>query len=116
MLESAGPPRPISQAGPRGLTLPPTGTCHTLNLGFGALWLLFSTLDFGTKQAQDYSRQIAAFVPLSSPNLPLLPRSGNANTFQYPPTANIIRKINQLEEPPKLNTFPIPLTPDFGPL
>lgn len=48
--------------------------------------------------------------------LPLLPRSGNANTFQYPPKANIIRKINQLEEPPKFNTFPIPLTTDFGPL
>lgn len=52
----------------------------------------------------------------SFPNLPLLPRSGNASVFQYPSKANIIRKINQLEEPPKFNTFPIPPATDFGPL
>lgn len=74
------------------------------------------TWDLGTKQAQDRGCPTATSVPLSSPNLPLLLRSGSTHTFQYPPKANIIRKINQLEGPPKFNTFPIPLATDFGPL
>lgn len=75
---------------------PHTGTCCTINLGHGALWLLFSTSDLSTKQAQACGRRSAVCAPLFSqpPSLPL--RSGNANTFQYPPKANIIRKINQL--------------------
>lgn len=54
------------------------------------------------------------FGPLSSPNCPLLPCSGNANAFQYPPKANIIRKINHWGEPPKFNTLPIPPGTDCG--
>ena len=54
--------------------------------------------------------------PLFSQPPSLLPRSGNANALQYPPKANIIRKINQLEEPPKFNTFPVPPGTDFSPL
>lgn len=79
------------------------------------MWLLSSTSDFSTKQAQASGHQSAVCAPLFSQPPSLLLRSGNANTFQYPPKANIIRKINQLEEPPKFNTFPIPLATDLGP-
>lgn len=86
-----------------------TGTCPTFNLVFGTmapsptpLW----TLDFDTKPTRAYSHQSAEHLgPLPSPNCPLLPQSGDAEAFQYPPKANIIRKINQQRSPQSLIYF-----------
>uniref|UniRef100_A0A9L0SIK9 Rho family GTPase 2 n=1 Tax=Equus caballus TaxID=9796 RepID=A0A9L0SIK9_HORSE len=59
----------------------PTGTCHTIDLGFLATWLLYFTLDFGTKQAQACSRQSSAFV------LPL---------FSQPPSPAALRECKRI--------------------
>lgn len=114
VLEKAGASRPISQSGPKGLTLPTLGPAVPLTWDMGPCGFSFPLRTLVQSRLKPVAAKVQS-VPLSSPNLPLLLCSGNANTFQYPPKANIIRKINQLEEPPKFNTFPIPLATDFDP-
>lgn len=59
---------------------PHTGTCCTIDLGYGALWLLFSTSNFSTKQAQAGGRQSAVCAPL----------------FSQPPSPAVLRECKHI--------------------